>query len=145
MPQSWGGLYSGAVWSKFLEFEKAVKRPGDTPFALSNRWPYEVSWKKILLRYMYAKGIAVLYPPLRLGGVAMPTSLSGDKAVNSKGGHAMSGSLMISAPPRVDSYLYYEMYGKEHLQPRDAARSDVCNVKILADIHKESFSSTSFL
>ena len=103
-----------------------MKRPGDTPFALSNRWPYEVTWKKILLRYMYAEGTAVLYPPLRLGGVAIPTSLSLDKSVNSKGGHAMSGSLMISAPPRVDSYLYYEMYGKEDLQPRDVARSDVC-------------------
>jgi hypothetical protein len=35
---------------------------------------------------------------------------------------------MTSAPPRVDSYLYYEMYGKEHLQPRDAARFDYCTL-----------------
>ena len=59
------------------------------------------------MRYMYAEGASLLYPPHGAGGVAIPTSLSIGGAINSKGGHHMDGHLMASSPPPVTSYLFF--------------------------------------
>ena len=104
MPQSWGAMYAGRFWDKFLSFEKETREPGDTPFAFSNRWPYEASWKRILLRMMYTEGTSLLYPPLNLGGVSIPTSLSHHVGNNSKGGHYLSGRLMANPAPPIQDY-----------------------------------------
>jgi hypothetical protein len=39
----------------------------------------------------------------------------------------MDGQLMTASPTRVESYLYYDMHGKNELEPRDPRRSDACS------------------
>ena len=127
MPQSWGAMYSGRVWDRFLLFEKETVAPGDTPFALSNRWPYDASWKRILMRMMYKEGTSLLYPPLRYGGVSIPTSLSSAIGKNSKGGHHLDGRLMTISAPRIGAYQYYNMYGGNKIEALDPGTSDACS------------------
>jgi hypothetical protein len=129
MPQRFGALYSGNRWNDFLSFAKRVPEPGNTPAALSNRWPFNATWTKLFLRFMYSEGTALLYPPTAPGSVSIPTSLTPSSAIDGEKGYRMEGRLMTSHPhtPRVGHYEYFSLHGHK-LEAKDPQRSDFCSL-----------------
>ncbi|KAJ3230596.1 hypothetical protein HDU81_004402 [Chytriomyces hyalinus] len=63
-PQSWGAVYAPEAWNDFRKWFFA--QPPDfnplIPNSMTNRWLKTKSWKKFLIRYMYAKGKFMVYP-----------------------------------------------------------------------------------
>ncbi|KAJ1543113.1 hypothetical protein HK405_009486 [Cladochytrium tenue] len=72
LPCSWGAVYQGGAWRRFIDyFRRALQRDdedgegsrGDVvPMSRSNSW--RNSWKKYLIEHMYAEGLTLLYPSL---------------------------------------------------------------------------------
>ncbi|KAJ3016056.1 UNVERIFIED_CONTAM: hypothetical protein HDU68_012451, partial [Siphonaria sp. JEL0065] len=74
-PQSWGAVYSPDAWNDFRKWFLA-QPPSLDPFipnSLTNRWLKSKSWKKYLIRYMYAKGKFMIYPNFP-GGLSFTTN-----------------------------------------------------------------------
>ncbi|KAJ3311802.1 hypothetical protein HDU76_003037, partial [Blyttiomyces sp. JEL0837] len=63
-PQSWGAIYSPDGWSEFVKWYTGHLVHFDPliPNSYTNRWLAVKSWKKYLIRYMYAKGKFLIYP-----------------------------------------------------------------------------------
>eukprot|EP01062_Namystynia_karyoxenos_P028282 TRINITY_DN2144_c0_g1_i1.p1 TRINITY_DN2144_c0_g1~~TRINITY_DN2144_c0_g1_i1.p1 ORF type:complete len:429 (+),score=101.03 TRINITY_DN2144_c0_g1_i1:89-1375(+) len=71
-PCSWGAVYFPAPWRSFRDWYLA--RGGDAvnpmtkaaglPALSSNTWSHRSSWKKYLIKYMYDKGLFMVYPNL---------------------------------------------------------------------------------
>ncbi|KAI8615053.1 glycosyl transferase family 64 domain-containing protein [Chytriomyces sp. MP71] len=65
-PQSWGAVYAPTAWNDFRKWF-LLQDPSLNPLipdSLTNRWLKDKSWKKFLIRYMYAKGKFMIYPNL---------------------------------------------------------------------------------
>lgn len=67
-PQSWGAIYHGLSWTRFLTWYRHVHIRDSTqyliPCSYTNRWPASTSWKKALFRYMVENDLYMVYPVL---------------------------------------------------------------------------------
>eukprot|EP01064_Diplonema_japonicum_P002818 TRINITY_DN11818_c0_g2_i1.p1 TRINITY_DN11818_c0_g2~~TRINITY_DN11818_c0_g2_i1.p1 ORF type:complete len:398 (+),score=94.96 TRINITY_DN11818_c0_g2_i1:297-1490(+) len=68
-PCSWGAVYFPRPWRKFRDWyiEKGhetdpVTKGHGLPYISSNTWSAKSSWKKYLIKYMYEKGLFMVYP-----------------------------------------------------------------------------------
>ncbi|GAA98239.1 glycosyltransferase family 64 protein [Mixia osmundae IAM 14324] len=54
-PVSWGAIFFPEPWRRFLTYERDISKRGIDPIApdmLTNRWPYQASWKKTFYRFL---------------------------------------------------------------------------------------------
>ncbi|KAJ3416794.1 hypothetical protein HDV05_000168 [Chytridiales sp. JEL 0842] len=74
-PQSWGAVWAPEQWLGFIKWYSGLSENFNplVPNSLTNRWPNEKSWKKYLIRYMYAKGKFMIYPNLP-GNMSLSTN-----------------------------------------------------------------------
>ncbi|GAA5985543.1 hypothetical protein JCM10908_007019 [Rhodotorula pacifica] len=65
-PQSWGAIYLPEPWRQFKLWMKNFPWDKDpvVPDSLTNRWPYQRSWKKFYIRFLLERGGYLIYPNL---------------------------------------------------------------------------------
>ena len=68
-PCSWGAIYFPGPWARFRDWYLAGEKMHDPiakgfglPRISSNTWSHKSSWKKYLIKYMWLKGIFMVYP-----------------------------------------------------------------------------------
>ena len=134
-PSSWGGVYFGEPWGKFLSFvelrgappfyysdtnETAAERSDYSlllPKSLTNKWVR--SWKRFLFDYAYGRGAYMMYPNLRsLRGLANSRFLPGEH-YNESVDTAMHGCLITNISdlhldeplPTYEILPFFDMFG----------------------------------
>lgn len=71
-PCSWGAIYFPKPWREFRDWYESFEKTGRDPVVkterghepMSNLWGVNASWKKYLIRLMYDRGWAMVYPNL---------------------------------------------------------------------------------